>query len=107
MKLQQLTTSAISLAMAVLVGHVSDATTDQPLPNVAIAVGSHRTTTDASGNYRIAGLKPGHYKLSASSNDVPPQYRSVTVSQRPKTTLDLVLCDTTLDYSCATGDSPL
>jgi hypothetical protein len=95
--------SAIAtLALIVLVGHVIDATTRQPLPNVTIAVGSAQTTTDAHGAYRLAGLKPGRYTLSASSKDVPLQRRSLVLKpDSPQTTLDLVLCSTTLDYSCA------
>ena len=44
-----------------LVGHVTDATTGQPLTNVTIAIGSHKTTTDENGNYRLAGLPLGPY----------------------------------------------
>jgi Carboxypeptidase regulatory-like domain len=90
-----------ALVLAVLIGHVTDATTGQPLPNVTIAIGSHRTTTDKHGAYRLGGLSPGHYTLSASSKDVPPQQRSAVVNRSAQTTLDLVLCSTTLDYSCA------
>lgn len=90
-----------SLAIAVLAGHVTDATTGQPLPNVTISIGSHRTTSDKHGAYRLTGLTPGRYTLSASSKDVPPQQRSVNVGRSAQTTLNLVLCSTTLDYSCA------
>jgi hypothetical protein len=94
-------TAAATFALAVLVGHVTDATTGQPLANVTIAIGSEHATTDAHGAYRLTGLKPGRYTLSASSKDVPPQRRSVVVKPGAQTTLDLVLCSTTLDYSCA------
>ena len=104
MKASQLATAA-SLAAALLVGRVTDATTGQPLPDVTIAIGSHRTTTDAHGRYRLDGLTPGHYTVSASSQDVPPQHRSVVVKPSAQTKLDLVLCSTTLDYSCAGAGS--
>jgi hypothetical protein len=92
----------VTFALVVLVGHVIDATTRQPLANVTIAVGSEQTTTDAHGAYRITGLKPGRYTLSASSKDVPLQRHSVVLKpDSAQTTLDLVLCSTTLDYSCA------
>jgi Carboxypeptidase regulatory-like domain len=101
MKLSQFTVAS-TLALVVLLGHVTDATTGQPLVNVTIAIGSHQTTTDKSGAYRLTGLKPGRYTLSASSNDVPPQHRGVVVKEHSaQTTVDLVLCSTTLDYSCA------
>ncbi|HTX59318.1 MAG TPA: carboxypeptidase-like regulatory domain-containing protein [Verrucomicrobiae bacterium] len=88
------------LLATVLLGRVTDITTGQPLPGVKIAVGSHRTKTDAHGRYRLEGLAPGHYTLTASSSDVPPQHESVDV-EGAQTTLDLSLCSTTLDYSCA------
>lgn len=90
------------MALAVLVGHVTDATTGQPLAGVTIAIGSRHTNTDAHGAYRLSGLTPGRHTLSASSKDVPPQHRSVVVKQQDAPTkLDLVLCSTTLDYNCA------
>lgn len=95
-----------ALALAVLVGHVTDATTGQPLPNVTIAVGTHRATTDAHGAYRMTGLTPGSYTLSATSDDVPLQHRSVVVKSSAQTTADLVLCSTTLDYGCGGGSGP-
>ncbi|HLY03590.1 MAG TPA: carboxypeptidase regulatory-like domain-containing protein [Candidatus Cybelea sp.] len=94
-------TAASTLALVVLVGHVTDATTGQPLANVTISIGSHHTTTDGRGAYRLTSLTPGRHTVSASSKDVPPQNRSVVVKPQTQTTLDLVLCSTTLDYSCA------
>jgi len=91
------------LVLAVLAGRVTDATTGQPLPNVTVAIGAHRTATDAHGAYRLTGLTPGHYTLSAASSDVPPQHRNVVVKQGVQTTLNLVLCSTTLDYGCGGG----
>jgi protocatechuate 3,4-dioxygenase beta subunit len=100
MKLSKFAVAGL-FALAVLVGHVTDKTTGQPLANVTIAVGAQHTTTDAHGAYRLTGVSPGHYTLSASSKDVPPQHRSVVIKSGAPTTLDLVLCSTTLDYSCA------
>jgi hypothetical protein len=93
-----------TLALAVLVGRVTDATTGQPIPNVTITIGTRHTTTDRRGAYRLGGLTPGHYTLSASSNDVPAQHRSVVIKEEDaQMTLDLVLCSTTLDYSCGSA----
>jgi protocatechuate 3,4-dioxygenase beta subunit len=106
MDLTQFKQAVASVALAVLVGHVTDATTGQPLTNVTIAIGSHKTTTDAHGDYRLGGLAPGPYTVTASSKDVPLQHRGVNVKQSTQT-LNLVLCSTTLDYSCAgTGAGP-
>ena len=94
-------TAIFVLGLTVLVGHVTDATTAQPLANVTITIGSRHTTTDKRGAYRLTGLTPGHYTMTAGSKDVPPQRRSVVVKQQgAQVTLDLVLCSTTLDYSC-------
>lgn len=105
MSFRRLLAQTAALALAVLAGHVTDATTGQPLPGVTIAIGSHHTTTDAHGAYRLTGLLPGHYTLEANSDDVPPQKRDVVVKQSAQTTLDLVLCSTTLDYGCG-GTGP-
>lgn len=95
-----------ALAIALLVGRVTDATTGQPLPNVTIAIGTHHTITDSHGAYKLTGLTPGRHTLSASSDDVPPQKRDVVVKQQSApTVLDLVLCSTTLDYGCG-GSGP-
>jgi hypothetical protein len=99
----QLSAAAATFALIVLVGRVTDATTGQPLTGVTVAIGSHRTTTDARGHYRLDGLSAGHSTLSASSSDVPAQHRTVILKNSAQTTLDLVLCSTTLDYSCAGG----
>lgn len=97
---------AAIVALAVLIGHVTDATTGQPLPNVTIAIGTHHATTDSHGAYKLTGLQPGRYTLSASSDDVPAQKRSAVVKQQSApTVLDLVLCSTTLDYGCG-GSGP-
>ncbi len=101
MKFSQFNSTATAFVLAVLAGHVTDATTGQPLANVTIVIGSRHASTDKHGAYRLTGLKPGHYTLSASSEDVPPQQRSAVVKDSAQTTLDLVLCSTTLDYSCA------
>ena len=102
---RRLLAQTAALALAVLAGRVTDATTGQPLPNVTIAIGSHHATTDAHGEYRLPGLSPGRYALTASSDDVPPQKRDVVVKHGAQTTLDLVLCSTTLDYGCG-GTGP-
>ncbi|HEX3671281.1 MAG TPA: carboxypeptidase regulatory-like domain-containing protein [Candidatus Cybelea sp.] len=104
MRFSEFTVGAATLALAILVGHVTDKTTGQPLPNVTVVIGSHHATTDEHGAYRLTGLTPGTHTLSAASNDVPPQRRSIVVkNQSAPTTLDLVLCSTTLDYGCGTA----
>ncbi len=90
---------AAAFVAAVLIGQVRDATTGQPLPNVTIAVGSKQTKTDAHGRYRLSGVSAGTHTVDASSDDVPPQHRSVRVGSG-QTEFDFKVCSTTLDYAC-------
>lgn len=104
MKGSRFRAAAVMFALVLLVGRVTDATTGQPLPNVTIAIGSHHATTDKNGAYRLGGLAPGRYTLTASSDDVPPQRRSLVVkSSSAQTTFNMVLCSTTLDYRCGSA----
>ncbi len=87
------------LMLAVIVGTVSDRTTGQPMPYVTLAVGAVHTTSAPDGTYRLAGVKPGHATLTASSNDAPPQPFSIVVG-KATTHVDLHICSVTLDYNC-------
>jgi protocatechuate 3,4-dioxygenase beta subunit len=93
-----------ALLLALLVGHVTDKTTGQPLPGLDVQVGGAHPVhakTDAEGAYRVAGLKPGQYDVTISSDDVPPLTSHVTIGANEKQhTLDVVACSVTLDYSC-------
>jgi protocatechuate 3,4-dioxygenase beta subunit len=96
--------AAAALALAVLTGHVTDRTTGQPLPGVHVALSGSGASavTDTDGLYRIRSVKPGHYTVTLSSNDVLPQHFDVTVRPTDKThTADFVACSTTLDYNCS------
>ncbi len=108
MRLRHLSTVA-AFAAAVLVGHVTDRTTGQPIGGVHIALSgpTHaRATTTSNGAYVVRALRPGTYTMTLSSDDVPPQRVHVKVSAS-KTTRNVVVCSTTLDYSCAPGgDGP-
>lgn len=97
----------VALALAVLAGHVTDRTTGQPLPGVHVALsggGSLSAVTNSDGGYHIRNVKPGHYTVTLSSNDVLPQHYDVTIRPTDKTrTADFVACSTTLDYNCSGG----
>lgn len=91
------------LAIALLLGHISDATTGQPLGHVTVTLSGavHRTTTtNASGDYRFGTVAPGDYTLAIHSRDVPPLRKRVTV-RAGRTIANITACSTTLDYSCA------
>jgi hypothetical protein len=95
------------LILAVLLGRIVDATTGQPLIGVRVSVsGPQRASslTDRDGRYRIPGLRPGRYRVTLVSNDVPVEHRSVVV--RGVTTLNVRGCSTTLDFSCGAPTRP-
>jgi Carboxypeptidase regulatory-like domain len=92
-----------TLLLAVLLGHITDKTTGQPLPGVEVLLtGPHsaHTYTKADGTYRLPQVKPGRYLVTLSSDDVPTQLFHVTVGSGKEQTLDLVACSISLDYSC-------
>lgn len=90
---------AASFLLAVLIGNITDKTTGQPMPGVAVSLGTAHAISREDGSYRLGGIKPGRATLMVSSHDVPPQSFTVTVG---KTTshADIVVCSVTLDYSC-------
>jgi protocatechuate 3,4-dioxygenase beta subunit len=88
-----------SLALAVLLGTITDRTTGQPLSGVLVTVGSVHATSHDDGSYKLSGVAPGRLTLSVSSDDVPPQHFRVTVGSST-TRADLRVCSTTLDYNC-------
>jgi hypothetical protein len=88
-----------SLMFAVLIGTITDRTTGQPMPGVAISLGAAHATSHADGTYKLTALKPGRASVTVSSDDVPPQHLPVSVG--PATSrADLRVCSTTLDYNC-------
>jgi hypothetical protein len=92
-----------TLLLAVLLGHVTDKTTGQPLAGVEVLVTgkqSAHTYTKADGMYRLPQLEPGRYLVTLSSGDVPTQLFHVTVGSSKEQTYDLVACSISLDYSC-------
>lgn len=106
MNRSRLLTTCASLAFALLLGHITDRTTGQPLRGVHVAVESTHAAphavTDAHGRFRLAGVRPGTVTLRYFSDDVPPQTLTVDV-HGSKQAISITACSTTLDYSCASG----
>lgn len=96
---------AAAAALTLLIGHVTDKTTGQPLAGVHVTANGHAgrysATTNTRGLFHLA-LPGGHYRLRFSSADVPPQQQDVTVSGK-RQSITLQACSTTLDYSCGSG----
>jgi len=90
-------------ALAVLLGHITDATTGQSMPGVTVSLSGATTRTTKSGPtgaYRFANVAPGKYRLTIVSSDVPTHHQRIAV--RGKTAVvNIAACSTTLDYSCA------
>jgi hypothetical protein len=95
----------VLLGVTVLAGKVVDRTTGQPLTSVDISArGAAKVApakTGDDGRYTLHGLAPGHYTITVSSDDVPPQTFEVAVRAVKKQQFNIVACSTTLDYSCA------
>lgn len=95
-----------AFAFTLLVGHITDRTTGQPLTGVHVEIvqgqKTLRATSDADGTFHVSGVQPGKHTLRYSSDDVPPKAVSITVSGR-KQQLQIAACSTTLDYSCGGG----
>lgn len=100
----RLTTAFFTLALALLVGRITDATTGQALAGIHVTAARgivrHAVTTNRDGHFQLR-LPAGTYKLTWQSADVPPRSAAVTV--RGTTTHDIEACSTTLDYSCGGG----
>lgn len=99
-------TLATALAVTILIGHVTDKTTGQPLAGVQITAtvqSSHHAvaTTNRHGLFHL-NLPPGRYTLHLTSADVPPQEHQVVVKGK-RQSVTLQACSTTLDYSCGQG----
>ena len=64
-----------------LSGRIVDSLTRTPLGAVEILVepGAWRTSTDASGGFRLRGLEPGAYRVSVQRLGYGPTYRDVEV----------------------------
>lgn len=95
-----------ALLFTLLIGHILDTTTGQPLVGVAVDATVHGHTisakTDKHGFFHLQ-LPRGRYDLNLSSADVPPQDHTVVVSGKSKQKLVVHACSTTLDYSCGGG----
>ena len=70
-------------------GQVIDATTQQPLPgvNVALADTSRGAATNANGRFEITGLAPGTYTLRATFVGYAPQTKTDVVVRSSRPTL--------------------
>ncbi len=98
----RLANALVVLALALLTGRVTDATTGQPLAGVHVTAAHgivrHAVTTGRDGRFTLK-LAPGTYRLTWQSADVPSQ-AAQAVRVRGNTTYDIKACSTTLDYSC-------
>ncbi|MFQ5569503.1 MAG: carboxypeptidase-like regulatory domain-containing protein [Rhodothermales bacterium] len=78
---------------ATLIGIITDAETGQPIENVHvfIAVSMNGTTTNAEGNYRLAGVPLGTLRLYVSFVGYEPQARDLFIRSTGTQTYDFQL----------------
>ncbi len=92
-----------ALALAMLVGRVTDRTTGQSLAglNVTTIGPTHAVArTGADGRYMFRHLRPGKYTLVIRGKGVPTVRTRISLAGRT-TTKNVVVCNVALDYSCA------
>lgn len=72
---------------------------EEPVPNVHILIlgSSKGTTTNKSGEFEIKNVKPGSYRLRASSVGYKTQQQRVTVIDDEEIKVDFVLVDTPIN----------
>lgn len=92
-----------ALALAVLVGRITDRTTGQSLSGLRVTtIGPTRAAarTDSDGRYVFRNLRPGKYTLVIRGKGVPTVRARIALTGR-KTTKNLAVCNVALDYSCS------
>lgn len=85
--------SSASLENGSIRGRVTDAKTGQAISGGRVSLDgtAWRVTTDDKGQYRIGGVTPGTYTLSASRIGYARQSQSVTVTGGQELTVDVAL----------------
>jgi thermitase len=74
-----------------ITGRVSDAGSGSPIAGATVTDGTRTTTTDASGEYTIAGVPPGTYQVTASKEGYESSSLTATVSEGNTAPADLAL----------------
>jgi thermitase len=74
-----------------ITGSVTDAQDGSPIVGAAVSDGTKTATTDASGEYTIAGVPPGDYEVTASKEGYESSTSSVTVVSGGSSVLDFSL----------------
>lgn len=75
----------------IIAGRVTDASTQQPLAGVAVAVGTRGALSGEDGRYAITGVPAGTYTLKTTFIGYAEVQRSVTVQAGQTVTVDLAL----------------
>jgi hypothetical protein len=71
---------AVEPELARLVGIVTDADTQRPLPKVEIVVGVDSTETGGDGDYSVSGLSSGSYTITATKDNYEAYSAQIDVS---------------------------
>jgi len=102
------THSAAAQSTAALRGTVTDSLSGQPLVGVSVALVGQPggTATDALGQFRLAGLKPGTYALRAGTLGYKPKNQSVTLVAGEVRGVAITLATTNLNLAEVTVSQP-
>ncbi|RZL01090.1 MAG: TonB-dependent receptor, partial [Hymenobacter sp.] len=102
------THSAAAQNTSALRGTVTDSLSGQPLVGVSVAlVGqSGGTATDALGQFRLAGLKPGTYALRAGILGYKPNNQSIVLTAGEARSVVITLATTNLNLAEVTVSQP-
>ena len=76
-----------------IAGKVTDATTQQPLANVEVAIAGtpNRELSKSDGTFRLVGIRAGAHRVRATRIGYGSQFQDVTVAVGGAATLDLAL----------------
>jgi len=82
---------ALTSTTGTISGTLTDALTAAPIAGATVSYSGGSSTTNANGQYSLAGVPPGTYSLTASATGYASQTASVTASAGAATTQNFIL----------------
>ncbi len=82
-----------------ILGHVTEETTQRPLPGVTVSAGGRSTQTKADGSYLLNGVAVGSDSLRARLIGFTPVAQAVTVVEGQTLVVDLAMAEQAINLS--------